>query len=610
MASRNRRQNQSGTARSRGTSSYDEARSQRRGSSARRSSGSSWPLPAFLVVIFGVLVARLLWLQIIEYPNQTNKADLQHNYSVEILAKRGTIYDRNGNVLATSVECQTIYCNPNAITPYTENSDDDATTIAEGRSKAEQQAAQILADELGGDLATYQDILNTDTTYYVIQKRVDDDVADELMDKLAEAGINGIYSLDEVKRVYPYGSVAGQLIGFVGDDGDALSGLELYYDDILSGKNGEMVMEHGSNGEPIAGGVYEIHDAQDGTDIVLSIDVNIQKIAEEKLVEGVENASASSGNVVVTDPSTGEILAACSTPLYDPTNSSTLTNEALSLSCVSSSYEPGSTFKPIMLAIGYEAGTFNHDSVYSVPGEVKVGDDTVTDVDDRDYTLDMTPTEMLIRSSNTGAALMGMSIGADTFAEGLTKFGIGTKTGVDFPGESAGIVTSRSDYTGASVGSMSFGQGLAFPSIQLVRAIGAIANDGTITTPHFLVQKGGEEVDWGDGEQVISEETASMVTQDMLAVVNDENGTGKKAQIAGYEIAGKTGTGEMASESGGYTEDSFLSSFIGFANASDPDILVYVGIYGTAQHGSTAAAPVFNAIMSEALTDLNVQPTS
>lgn len=610
MSSRTTRQNRSGATRSRGTSSYDEARAQRRGSQAARSSAPRWPLPFFLILVFGVIVLRLLWLQVIDSPNLKHKAELQHNYSVDILAKRGTIYDRNGNVLATSVECQTIYCNPNAITPYTETADDDETTVAQGRTKAEQEAAQILSEVLGGDVATYQDILNIDTTYYVIEKRVDDDVADELMDKLSEAGINGIYSLDEVKRVYPYGSVAGQLIGFVGDEGTALSGLELYYDDILSGENGEMIMEHGSNGEPIAGGVYEIHEAKDGIDIVLSIDVNIQKIAEEKIAEGIENASASAGNVVVSDPSTGEILAACSTPLYDPTDSSTLTNEALNLSCVSSSYEPGSTFKPIMVAIGYDAGVFARDTVYNVPAEVTVGDDVVTDVGSRDYALDMTPTEIIRRSSNTGAALLGMAIGADTFAEGLTKFGIGSKTGVDFPGESAGIVTSRSEYTGASVGSMSFGQGLAFPSIQLVRAIGAIANDGTITTPHFLVQKAGEEVEWPEGEQIISADAANMVSEDMLTVVNDEGGTGTEAQIAGYEVAGKTGTGEMASESGGYVEGSYLSSFIGFANASDPDILVYVGIYGTEQHGSTAAAPVFRAIMSEALTDLNVQPTN
>lgn len=623
MNSRSRRQNTEGAAQKRGTSSYDEAKRARgqQGRAGRRGRSSSAPqgagsgsgsgngsrtrrvkeagraafagassiMPKIVLVLFALVVLRLVWFQVIQTSNLSNTADSEHITSIELLAKRGTIYDRNGNVLATSVECQTIYCNPNAV-------------------KDKNHAATILADSLGGKQADYLKVLSQDTTFAYIQKRVDDDVADKIFEQLQGDDIDGIYSLEDVKRVYPYGSVGGQVLGFVGDDGDGLSGLELYYNDILKGANGEMIMERGLTGIPVAGGASEIHEAKDGTDIVISLDVNVQKVAEDNLVQGVADANAESGNVVVTDPKTGEILAACSLPLFDPTDTSTITDASLNLTSVTASYEPGSTFKPIMVAVGYDNGIFNRDTVYNIPAETQVGDDTVTDVDGRDYSMDMSPTEMLKRSSNVGAALFGQAIGADTFAAGIKKFGIGQKTGVDFPGESAGIVLDRSEYTGASLGSMSFGQSLSFPSIQLVRAIGAIANDGVILTPHFLVQKGGSNVDWGEGEQAVSAEAANMVTEDMKVVVNDDEGTGKNARIAGYLIAGKTGTGEMASESGGYKEDSFLSSFIGFANADDPDILVYVGIYGTAQHGSTAAAPVFSAIMSEALTDLAVQP--
>lgn len=548
-------------------------------------------VPLLLLALFGLVVVRLLWFQVIQAGNLSTTADNEHIYSVELLAKRGTIYDRNGNVLATSVECQTIYCNPSAVT------DRD-------------HAATILAGNLGGEKSDYLKTLNQDTTFAYIQKRVDDDVADTIFEQLSDDNIDGVYSMTDVKRVYPYGSVAGQILGFVGEDGDGLSGLEMYYNDILKGENGEMIMERGLTGTPIAGGTSEIHEAKDGTDIVISLDVNIQQVAEENLVKGVADASAESGNVVVTNPKTGEILAACSLPLYDPTDSSTLTNESLNLTSVTASYEPGSTFKPIMVAIGYDNGIFNRNTVYSMPAETKVGDDTVTDVDGRDYTMDMTPTEMLKRSSNVGAAIYGQTIGAELFSSGIAKFGIGQTTGIDFPGETQGLVPALADYTGASLGTMSFGQSLSFPSIQLVRAIGAIANDGVLLTPHFLIEKGGEDVDWGEGTQAVSAEAANMVTEDMKVVVNDEEGTGKNARIDGYMVAGKTGTGEMASETGGYKEDSFLSSFIGFANADDPNILVYVGVYGTAQFGSTAAAPVFSAIMSEALTDLAVQPVS
>lgn len=611
MSSSKRRQNDTGAAPRRGTSSYDEALASKetQGRRSRSGRGTSGPsrggsgsgsgkseiaakifsgMPILLLVLFACVALRLVWFQVINAGSLSASADSEHISSIELLAKRGTIYDRNGNVLATSVECQTIYCNPNAV---------------EDKS----HAATILADNLGGEVTDYLNILNQDTTFAYIQKRVDDDVADTVFEQLSDDNIDGVYSLTDVKRVYPYGSIAGQILGFVGDDGEGLSGLELYYNDTLSGTNGEMIMERGLTGTPIAGGASEIHEAQDGTDIVVSLDVNVQRVAEEQLVQGVADANAESGNVVVTDPSTGEIIAACSLPLYDPTDSSTLTNESLNLTSVSSSYEPGSTFKPIMVAIGYDNGTFTRNTYYNVPAEVKVGDNTVSDADGRDYAMDMNPTEMLKRSSNAGAALFGMSIGAQTFSSGIAKFGIGQLTGIDFPGETQGLVPDLSDYTGASVGSMSFGQSLSFPSIQLVRAIGAIANDGVLTTPHFLVQKGGEDVDWGEGTQAVSAEAANMVTEDMKVVVSDDEGTGTNARISGYQVAGKTGTGEMASSEGGYQEDNFMSSFVGFANADDPDLLVYVGIYGTAQHGSTAAAPVFKAIMSEALTDFSVQ---
>lgn len=538
------------------------------------------------MVLFALVVARLLWLQVIDAPNLSTKAQSLHTTNVTLTAKRGTIYDRNGNVLATSVECRTIYCNPKEVTN-------------------KPTCAQELANALGGSADDYLSTLSQDTTFAYVQRKIDTEVADDLLSTLSEDGITGVYALTDVKRVYPYGAVGGQVLGFVDTDGNGITGLELQYDDVLKGTDGEMLMERGRDGQPVAGGASQIHEATDGQDIIVSLDINIQQVAETQLAQAVEDVKGESGNVMVTDPKTGEILAACSTPFADLTNPSSITNEGLKLSSVSDSYEPGSTMKVLTMAIGYDTGSITQNTNFTVPPTVKVGDDEVSDADDRDYTMDMTPTEIMRRSSNTGAALVGMTIGADNFSAGLAKFGIGQKTGIDFPGEADGIVPSRDQYTGATTGAAAFGQGIAFPSVQLVRAVGAVANGGTMMTPHFLVQKGAETVDWGEGEQVISEQAAECVVSDMRAVVQDD-GTGRKANIAGYDVVGKTGTGEQASSEGGYVENHFMSSFIGFANGNDAAVLCYVGINGTAYHGSAAAVPPFVAIMNEALTDLNV----
>ena len=570
----------------RSRSSYDEVAPHKRlGDSIKES-----PVLMLVTALFAVVVLRLFWLQVIDSSRLTQIAENNQVDSSVIMAKRGTIYDRNGNVLATSVDCSDICVNPSQVS--------DKSAVAD-----------LFAEKLGGKASDYLTTLSKDTTYAVVAKNVDQDVADDLKSSLTEEQSTVIWLDAKVKRVYPYGSVAGQIIGMVGDDGNGgtkgLTGLELQYNDVLSGTDGSKYVERGSNGQPVAGGTYVINEATDGQDIIISLDVNIQRVAEEQIVQAVEDASGKAGNVIVTEPKTGEILAACSTPLADLTDTSNLTNEALNLTSVSSSYEPGSTFKILTMAIGYETGTITKNTTFTVPASVKVGDDEVTDSDGRDYTMTMTPTEIMRRSSNTGAALVGMAIGADQFSEGIAKFGIGQTTGIDYPGEVAGLVPTRDQYTGATTGAAAFGQGIAFPSVQLVRAVGAIANKGTMVTPHFLVQKGSEKADWGEGTRVVSEETAENVIGDMRAVVQDD-GTGAAANIAGYDVVGKTGTGEQASTEGGYVEDSFLSSFIGFANGEDASVLCYVGIYGTAQHGSTAAVPPFAAIMNEALTDLSV----
>lgn len=587
--SRAKRRNQS-------EASYDEAsraryrvRASRPGGSGEGGSDRGLTLTRRVFLgIMGVLAARLAWLQVIDAPNLAAGARAQTSNKVTLQAKRGTIYDRNGNALAVSVECKTIYANPREIS--------DPSGVS-----------NVLVDVLGGEKSDYMDLLTQDTTFIYISRQVDQEVADELSDRLSAGELTGVYFLPDMKRVYPYGNVGAQIIGFVGVDGAGLSGLELYYDDVLTGVDGEMLFETGRDGTPVAGGASEVTEAVDGTDLVLGLDVDLQESAERIIEEAVETYSATSGSIMLTDPRTGEIIAACSTPLADLSN---LTDyEALNLKLVSSTREPGSIFKVITTSIGIENGLFDKDTVYYVPARVLVGSDYVTDVDYRSYDMEMTVTEMMRRSSNTAMAMLAQDvIGADAFSEGIARFGIGKKTGIDFPGEVEGLVRQPEDYDGATLGSMGFGQGLAFPMVQIVRAYGAVANGGTLLTPHFVTHRGEEKVTWPEGDTIISEDTRAQEIEMMRVVMTE--GTGTNAQVEGYDFAGKTGTGEQAAETGGYLANSFVSSVCGFANADDPQILVYVGLDGTPYHSSESTAHAFHDIAQQACTVLGVQPVS
>ena len=537
-----------------------------------------------------VVVARLLWLQVIQAPSLAASAAAQRTNVVAVHARRGTIYDRDGNVLAMSQACKTIYCNPQKV--------NDPNGIA-----------RILAEKLGGEASSYLSTLKGDSSFSYVRRQVDSAKAKEVEDALETARANGVYFLDDVKRVYPYGAVGSQVLGIVGTDGDGLSGLELYYDDVLKGTDGELVFETGSKGTPIAGSSAQTSTARDGTDIVISLDSDVQEAAEKAIAKGTEDFDAESGSVMVTDPKTGQIIAACSTPLYDVTDTSKIEEGATSLKPVSSSFEPGSIFKLLTTAIGIDSGLMGTETTYDVPAYLKVGDDYVSDDDGRDYGMDMSVREILRRSSNAGAALLAQDvIGAERFSQGVARFGIGSYTGIDFPGEVPGLVKTLDQYDGASLGSMSFGQSLAVPLVQMVKAVGALADGGTLRAPHFLVSKGGQAAEWGPAGQAVSAETASAVTDMMRTVVQE--GTAVHAQVEGYDVAGKTGTGEQAGETGGYIDYSYVSSLIGFAPASDAKVLVYVGLNGTPYLASASAAPLFSTIMGEALSDLGVAPTN
>ena len=533
-------------------------------------------------------ISRLADYQIFNVGRYQQEADWRRLLEQTLYAKRGTIYDRNGNVLASSVECSNVYLNPTLI-----------------EKKNRKKVVKALVDVLGIDKKEATALVKKDTTFVYVKRKVDQEDAD----KLSEKELAGLELEPAIKRVYPYGNLASQVLGVVNIDNEGISGLEKQYNDILTGKNGSLVRERARDGSFIAGGAYKKVPAQDGMDIVLTLDANIQKAAEDAMAAAVKNAGAKYGSAIVTDPTTGEILAACSNPTYDQSDLSTASNADMNLRVVTDAYEPGSVFKTFVASAGIDLGILKPETTFSVPATVKAGDDNVRDVDGRTGTMSMTLREILRRSSNTGMVLVGQKIGEDHFASYIKKFGFGSSTGIDFPGESLGIVREQKDWDGASLGAMSFGQSIAVPPVEMVRAMSAIANKGIMTTPHFLKSRQGTEIDWTDGEErAISEETAAQVADMMHTVVAE--GTGEGAQIPGYEISGKTGTAERAGSDGtGYQAGNNMASFMGFVSTTDPRALCYITLDGTV-YMSSAAMPAFKTIMETALPTLGIEPTS
>lgn len=573
-----------------GPSSFDGARTRReRDNGAPRTDEGKLASRRTIVkgglgVLMGAGVLKLAGHQIFYHDENMARVDARRLAAQTLYAKRGTLYDRNGNVLASSVECANVAVNPQIV-------------------KDSERVVAALVDVLGVDEdQTRKDVAGEGTWVY-IKRRVDA----EDVEALEKKGLSGIEFEPTIKRFYPYGTLASQVLGVVNIDNEGITGLELQYDEVLTGVNGQIVRERAADGSYIAGGAYSKVAAQDGCDLVLTLDANIQRAAEDALAEAVEKSGAHYGSVIVTDPTTGEILAACSNPTYDPTDLSSARTEDMNLRVVTDAYEPGSVFKALVCGMGIDLGLMDVDTTFEVPASVKAGDDDVTDVDDRDYGMTMTLREIMRRSSNTGMVLVGKEIGADSFASYIDSYGIGAVSGVDFPGENRGIVKARDEYDGASVAAMSFGQSLAVSPIEVMRAISAISNGGVMTCPHFLKASRGEEVDWSEHDaRAISKNAAAQVA-DMMRTVVDE-GTGSGGQVEGYDVSGKTGTAQRASEEGGYQEGSFMASFMGFAPTDDPKVQVYVTLDGTSYTSAAAAGP-FAKVMAASLSALGVSPT-
>lgn len=532
------------------------------------------------IVFFG----RLAYLTLVVGPENAEKARDVRTTTVELHAKRGTIYDRNGTVLATSVDATTIYCNPYEV------SDPSGT-------------ATQLAAVLGGEKSDYQDALDTpDTSFAYIYQKADVDVAQ----KVKDLNLDGIYFLEDSKRVYPCGRTAGQVIGVCDVDGNGLTGLELYYDDLLSGTDGSMSIEHGLYGHPIVGGLHENEKAVDGQDIVISIDAEMQEYLENRLEQCVSDIEGKGGNAIVYDAATGDILAMASYPLIDPGDRDSYVDEGMSLSGITTAFEPGSVFKTVsMTAVLEEMDVDPDETTVFCPAALPADEYYVTDAHSRgDETMSLRT--IMEQSSNVGMSLMAKQLGFNELYNKIVEYNLTETTGVDYPGESAGYLSDPSTWSTIQSYNVSFGQGVMVTPLQVTRFYGALVNDGVECTPHFLLSKPHTgETETYPTEKVIQNTDAIAPMTSMLQSVVSE-GTGTTAQIAGFSPAGKTGTAEFVGDDGQYREDSYNISFVGYLPDTNSDLVCFVGV--TEVPGDRLTAPAFKDIMAFAINHYEITP--
>ena len=559
------------------------------------------------ILIFAALALivffRLFYLQVIvagEYSEQAEEARL---VSIDVDARRGTIYDRNGTVLAISVDATTVYCNPSEV--------NDA-----GR------AAQLLSETLGGQIADYLGTLTqSNLSFAYLAQKIDVEVAQDLEAKLDEAQVKGVYFLDDTRREYPNGQVGGQIIGAceIAVDEESgteyysgISGLEAYYDDILSGTPGRYVAERGQYGVPIPGGVHEDTPAVDGQDIVISLDITLQGYLEERLAQGVADIEGTGGNAVVMDAGTGEIYAAASTPYFNPADRSVVEEGATQLKSVTDLLEPGSIFKTVSTLAVLETGTYGPDDEIFCPSYITADGYTISDAHARgDQT--MTLRQILDQSSNVGISLAVEEMGFQELYDHIVKYGLHKSTGVDYPGEgeagtdALGYLVPFDEWSRVTGYNVSFGQGISVTPLQMTRFYGAIINDGVACTPHFLIAKPqtGENPEYAT-EQIVENTSVLPTMIDMLKTVVTD-GTGTAAAIDGFEVAGKTSTAEIYDEeNGGYREGVYNICFTGFLADSSSQLVCFVG--ANEVPGDRVVTPVFKDIMTTAIDRFKITP--
>lgn len=543
------------------------------------------------IVVFFVLAWRACYLQVVQAPQLQDRADQQRQRVVTLAPQRGSILDRNGDPLALSLDAESLYADPVLVTNPPE-------------------AAAKLTKILGIPKKELMGLLTEKKRFVWLKRRLDPEVSQQVQ-KLKIAGLQFV---TEHKRYYPQAGIGAHVVGFTGLDPKGLEGIELEYNRMLQGEAGRLISQRDARGRGMATANQLVQGAAPGHNLQLTLDRSLQYIAEKELARAIRETKAVGGTLVMLEPASGRVLAMVSQPDYNPNLPGNFRAGERRNRAVCDMFEPGSTFKPFLLAGALEEGivrpgqkTDCENGRYEVGGKI---------IRDHKRYRKLTLKEMLKFSSNIGFAKLGKALERERFYAYIRDFGFGEPTGLDLPGEAAGILRPPNRWFEIDLAAISFGQGLSVTPIQLASAMAAIANGGLLMEP-FLV----ERITDGQGQQVmrrlpqvnrrvISEETAGLV-REMMVSVTEPGGTGTRAALPGYRVAGKTGTAQKVDTvTGGYSPDKRVSSFIGFVPAAAPALVISVTLdepEGKA-YGGLIAAPVFARVAEQSLSYLNILP--
>lgn len=547
---------------------------------ARRFVGRAMLVMTFFVLVASSLLARAVHLQVLNKDFLNQQADSRHLRTEKISAHRGSITDRNGEPLAISTPVDSVWANPKELAA--------AVDRVPELAKALKIDSQLLMRRITQSM---------DKEFLYLRRHLSPEQAQQVM----ALKLPGVNVLREYRRYYPSGEVAGHLVGFTSVDDDGQEGLELEFNHWLSGESGAKRVLKDRLGRAVEN-VESIRPPHHGRDLRASIDLRLQYLAYRALKLAIQQHKAESGSIVLLDTQTGEILAMVNQPSYNPNDRAQYSAERYRNRAITDIFEPGSSIKPLVLAAALESGRYRPSStVDTAPGFVVVGPKKIEDTNNLGR---VSLTTVLSRSSNVGVTKVAMSLEPDQLWSTMTQFGLGSLTASGFPGESAGLLTHYNHWQEISQATLAYGYGVSVTPLQMAQAYAALGNDGILRPVSLIALDKPNE-----GERILSSETAQAVSRMMEEVVRP-GGTGTKASITGYRVAGKTGTAWKFA-AGGYSHDKYLSIFAGLAPASNPRLAAVVIIdepTGNLYYGSDVAAPVFADVIAESLRLLAVPP--
>lgn len=541
------------------------------------------------IIFYFLLIYRLYNIQVIQSNKFEEIAQQEHLTSFSIEGERGNIYDRNLKKLVVNVNVQSLF----AIPPKIENP---------------REAALKISLILNLETKEVLDKLNQKRPFVWIKRKLNETEVEEIK----KLNLEGLDFLKESKRFYPKNYLASNLMGFVGIDNQGLEGLELFFDQELKGLPGLVVLERDALGGKIPLSIKELNTHRDGNSIVLTIDEVIQYITEEALDKAFQKYKAKAGVAIVVEPKTGEVLAIAVRPSYDPNYFNKYALDLWRNLAIANAYEPGSTFKIVTIATALEEGVVKLDDQFYCKGWTNYNRHIFHDIHQHGT---QNLTDIVKNSCNVGVIQVGTRLEQKVFEKSIRRFGFGTLTEINLPGEVNGLIRSSKDWSKISLASISIGQEISITPIQLIMAISAIANRGTLMKP--LIVK--EILDSNQNSvkvfkskpvrQVVSVETALTMTKILEQVVID--GTGREAKLDEYQVAGKTGTGQIFDfATGKYSNSAYTSLFVGYVPAENPkiSILILLDQPKGSYYGGTVAAPVFKEIASKVLSYLSIPP--